>query len=53
MAKTVTLAEVRINHQLRVVFNDASKLVVSLRPEDRRDPEVVRCDEDDEHWAVW
>jgi hypothetical protein len=53
IAKTVISAEVHLDDRLRIVFNEGSKLLVSLRPEDRRDPEVVRYDVDDKHWTVW
>ncbi|MGA2451664.1 MAG: hypothetical protein ABTD50_23660 [Polyangiaceae bacterium] len=53
IAKTVASAQVRLNDELRLVFVDSSKLLVSLRPEDRGDPEVVRYDENAKHWAVW
>jgi hypothetical protein len=53
IAKVVEVADVVERDRFRIVFDDGSKLIISLKDADRVDPEAVRLNQEDGQWSVW
>lgn len=53
IAKNVDVADVIPGDRLVIGLSDRVQLAISLRSDDRVDPEAARLDQEDGHWWVW